>query len=352
MKLAQHTNHKHVAANAGIPVQAARKAVGDKPVHNLIHSDNQEDAFDSANDFEDGEFVAQDFNAAHILVPQATNHIKAASLNISLHNSFELLDNNEEHFTGEVKSGDKDSSSITLDMKIDKKPNMEGKSLGMGSLDHSTVIEVPGKVLRMTSSTADMLPSIPVLGFESGRQTFPTKSSSSLAQGSNIGRRSCPNVTSESPEDTRDPFAAETTVLQPFIAPITTTNELLGQDKRKVQFSTGPVNKNAACMKDGRILSKFWGDEDTDATDSTFDIENDNDIQKVPTELPDIMQYLDSTGDKLRKAKKGRPRKQKSPTNSVGVSLQHKNSAKQDMAVVSTRSQTGSQNSTKQSIPQ
>jgi len=119
-----------------------------------------------------------------------------------------------------------------------------------------------------------------------------------------------------------------------------------------MQSITGPVNKNAACKKDGKILSKFWGDEDADATDSTFDFETDSEIQKNAIELPDITLYLESIGDTIRKAKRGRPRKQKSPNNSVGAFSQHKNTAKKDMAVVSTRSQAGSQNSNKQSVPQ
>lgn len=37
---------------------------------------------------------------------------------------------------------------------------------------------------------------------------------------------------------------------------------------------------SAACLKDGKILSKFWGDEDTDATDSTLEPDTDHEAHK------------------------------------------------------------------------
>ncbi|RHN78815.1 hypothetical protein MtrunA17_Chr1g0170041 [Medicago truncatula] len=56
----------------------------------------------------------------------------------------------------------------------------------------------------------------------------------------------------------------------PVITPITTTDEILGPDKRKVQFTVGPKNMSAACLKDGKALSKFLGVEpDTDIITTT-----------------------------------------------------------------------------------
>ncbi|XP_013453032.2 RNA polymerase II subunit A C-terminal domain phosphatase [Medicago truncatula] len=46
-----------------------------------------------------------------------------------------------------------------------------------------------------------------------------------------------------------------------------------GQEKRKLQFTTSPKNSIAACLKDGKVLRKFWGDEDTDSTLEPEDIE-------------------------------------------------------------------------------
>lgn len=53
--------------------------------------------------------------------------------------------------------------------------------------------------------------------------------------------------------------------MQSIVSPITTRDEVLGQDKRKVHLFEGTKNTAAVCMKDGRILSKFWGEEDIDA---------------------------------------------------------------------------------------
>jgi len=81
-----------------------------------------------------------------------------------------------------------------------------------------------------------------------------------------------------------DPIFDKTTILQPIISPITTNDEILGQDKRKVQITDGPKNKSAACFRDGKVLSKFWGDVETDASDSTVDPETDTEVNK--TKLP------------------------------------------------------------------
>jgi len=63
-----------------------------------------------------------------------------------------------------------------------------------------------------------------------------------------------------------DPIFEDNVTLQPVITPITTTDEILGPDKRKVQFTAGPKNMSAACLKDAKALSKFLGTEpDTDA---------------------------------------------------------------------------------------
>lgn len=103
---------------------------------------------------------------------------------------------------------------------------------------------------------------------------------SSLVQNSNIGRLSFHNANAVSLGNARDPIFHDKLTLQPIISPITTNDEILGQDKRKVHFTAGPKNLSAACLKDGKILSKFWGDEDTDATDSTLEPDTDHEAHK------------------------------------------------------------------------
>ena len=85
----------------------------------------------------------------------------------------------------------------------------------------------------------------------------------------------------------------------------TDNDEILGQDKRKLQFTTGPKISSAGCLKDGKVLRKFWGDEDTD---NTLELE---DIEVFP---PDADMFLDTPLQIGKFTKPGRKsRKHKSP---------------------------------------
>jgi len=218
----------HKSANDVEQAQLHNVAVGNKPAQVLIHTEHQEDTFDSDDDFEEEEYVAQDINesgvhntAHHADVQTKTNEDR---LNITLHNSSELLENDAEPVTGEAKSSDKDSTPITLDMQMDKNPNVKEQSPGKGISDNSTNIEVPG-----------------------------------------IIDRQCALITA--------PIFYGNITLQPVITPRTTTDEILGPDKRKVQFTVGPKNMSAACLKDGKALSKFLGVEpDTDTITTTDEV--------------------------------------------------------------------------------
>jgi hypothetical protein len=100
---------------------------------------------------------------------------------------------------------------------------------------------------------------------------------------------------------------------EPDTDDITTTDEVLDTDKGMLQGSGGPKNVSAASMKSVQILSKYWGDEvDTDpATDSTM--EHDTDSEKLLAALklpPDAGKYLDTP---LEIGKLTKPRKHKSP---------------------------------------
>jgi len=103
----------------------------------------------------------------------------------------------------------------------------------------------------------------------------------------------------------RDPTFDETCVLQPIITPITTTDEVLGQDKRKIQIYVGPKNMNATHLRSAKLLNKFWGEEqDTDATDGTVDHDTDSELHKA-------LKYLVSPHEK--KGKEGDPRRKRAP---------------------------------------
>jgi len=127
-KNVQLSVHKSAEANDVEQAQLHNVAVGNKPAQVLIHTEHQEDTFDSGDDFEEEEY-AQDINefgvnniAHHAYVQTKTNEDR---LNITLYNSFELFENDAEPVTGETKSSDEDSTPITLDMQMDKNLNVK-----------------------------------------------------------------------------------------------------------------------------------------------------------------------------------------------------------------------------------
>jgi len=129
---------------------------------------------------------------------------------------------------------------------------------------------------------------------------------------------SFPNVTSVSFGNAMGPIFYENIILQPIISPIATNDEILGQDKRKMLITDGPKNKSIACMKDGKALSRFWGDDDIDATDSTIDPETNSEVNKV--KFQDAAKYMISPYNVVKQTKRCRPKKQKSPTDKNGGS--------------------------------
>jgi len=220
------------------------EAFGKKPANISGKNDMHKAQLVAEPDVEEGEISANYITADGVLnneqyvVVQSQN--SGEQLNLTLHNSFELLENDSEHVIGEAKPSDEESNPIILDMQMDKNPNVGDNSLGKQNLTHSTSIEV-------------LVPS-------------------SLDQ---------PSATSVSFGEVMDPIFYETTILQPTVSPITTNDEILGQDKRKVQITVGPKNKSTACLRDGKVLSKFWGDEETDASDNTVDSKTDSEVNKA-----------------------------------------------------------------------
>lgn len=124
---------------------------------------------------------------------------------------------------------------------------------------------------------------------------------------------------------------------QPILQPVITTSEFLGQDKSQVVFKNSKINNSAACVLDGKVLTKFWSNEDTD---STLDPETDNEYHK--TQFPDVAKYLSLPTDQIQKSKRGRPKKQKNPGVSIDTPPQHKQSPRQNMEITITRSHVGS----------
>lgn len=161
---------------------------------------------------------------------------------------------------------------------------------------------------------------------------------SSLAQGSLI-ESALPTTIPESIVFVEVPFVDDAITLQP----ITINDEILGQDKRKVQLTVGPKNKTAACLKDGKVLRKFWGDETLIVLMS---------LTLKPTLALQMLISIWTLLVTLKKSKRGRPKKQRSPTQSTGSQAQQYNSNKSDKEFTHTKSKAGSKYPNESNISQ
>jgi len=134
--------------------------------------------------------------------------------------------------------------------------------------------------------------------------------------------------------------AFEHPILQPIVTPITTTDELLGPDKRKVHSCVGSKNATAASLKSAKVLCKYW--RDIPDTDSTVEPETDNDTQHA--NFADVVKHLATPFDTGKKGKRGRPKKQKSPNNKPGKSHPASPSHGTDYVLTRSKSSTHSHN--------
>jgi len=167
----------------------------------------------------------------------------------------------------------------------------------------------------------------PGIGSANGRQLFPISEPAPLVQESIAGRLSYPRASSVLTGLARDPEVDISS--QPILTPITTSDEVLGPDKRLVKVPEDNFRPTAASLKSTKILSKFWGDEDT---------EPETDTDNQPAIEADASQFLTTHYDTSKKGKRGRPKKLKSP-NKLVVPYDPHNI---DNEHVHTRSKTGS----------
>lgn len=209
--------------------------------------------------------------------------------------TFEMLETSVEQHTEQNPTTDKESTLTNMDRYIDKNPGVGVISQGQKHFTHITFLEGSSSLEKRTSNSEIL---------SSG--TLPV----SYVQD---------NVT------TLD----DQTILQPLTSPIITRDEILGKDKKQVKIVNMPGNTAAACLKDGKVLRKFWCED----SDSTIDPETDSEPQNIT--IPTSSQYLES--NTVNKSKRGRPKKQRSPKNKAGIS-----STAQETENVHTRSQTGS----------
>lgn len=237
-------------------------------------------------------------------------------------------------------------------MYIDKNSIVGGNSLEKRDLTHSSYTGDPGKLDEGTSELVILSSNVSMLGTSNGRQTFPIIGPAPLVPSSMTGRQSFPSATSGSTCHALDPINDENYTLQPIITPLTTTDEILGIDKRKIQLSAVTKNMSAASLKSDKVLTRFWGDEqDTDATDSAQEPKIDSDLHKAL--FPNHTKYLVTPHDTAKKSKRGRPKKLKSPKDTAESQLQcscKMKNLEQGHEVVNTRLQTGSKSQTNHNI--
>jgi len=241
-----HTGHKAVNASGHKAGKSAQ-----------IIEHNEENEVEvhkvPAIEVEDGEIVKSNIvDALTFVGNHELGHVQKPRENLKLHNNFELLELDIEQGIGEATTNDKKSTPTILDLQIDKNSSVDDISLGKKHLNHNTTFEGPSKLVKRTSKLVEL-----------------SSGTSPVSFG-----------------DVMDPIFYETIILQPIISPIITIDEILGQDRRKVQITDGPKNKSAACLKDGKVLSKLWGYEDTDASDSTVNPETGTEVNKA--EFPDV----------------------------------------------------------------
>jgi hypothetical protein len=84
-------------------------------------------------------------------------------------------------------------------------------------------------------------------------------------------------------------------------------------------------------------LGKLWGDVDSD---STLDPETDPEAHKLSLKIPDASKYLVSSQSTMKKGKRARPRKQRSPTYKLNTQVH--DPPEHSKVVVYTRSKPGS----------
>jgi len=273
---------------------------------------SQDTQFASVAEIEEGE-IFPNTHTTNGMKDMISHDVTGVSSNPRLitNNPFELLASDEDTCAGEANADDGILPSMSVEDTLNISEKVVEVSLGKEQLVHPTIAEDPGNLKRRTSQSVASVPKFPVVG--SGNGSFP-------------------NAPSVSPGLAMDPGVYEPSRLQPIITPITTYNEVLGPDKRKVQSVNGDMKATVASIKSIKILSKFWGD--CQDSDNTADPETD--IESHQTISADASEYLATPFDNGKKGKRGRPRK--NPNKKVDAHI-HNN----EIESVTTRSKTGSQ---------
>lgn len=223
------------------------------------------------------------------------------NMELTLHNSFELLEVGEINFADKTEEVD-EKFPIISDDDLSSDNDVE-ISLEKGSFLHNIDLEAPSKLKSGPSKKMSDVTNKPHVDDVNGN--YPIRSSSSLELSSKDGRMSLPGAAPVTTNLGLDPDNVDGSILQTIISPITTSNEVLGPDKRKIHSVEDTNQATEASIKSTNILSKLW----SDYNDNDLDTEPESDLHN----LIDTSKYLETPGDTKKKGKRGRPKKKRSP---------------------------------------
>jgi len=197
----------------------APNGYGKKPnTSKVMHSLSQDKQINSSNALEEGEVspVLKDLSSLN-----DTSEVHASGdpskLKLTLHNSFELLEDGEDNIAGEARPTDGELPFIAIEEDLQIRDNNVEVTIEKANLLHLIASKV-----------------------------------------------TCNLVNRPSQSTTFSPIKMATPI---------TTYEQIGPDKSKVKLPSSSINLSAAAIKSVKLLSKFWGDEvdEEPATDNTMD---------------------------------------------------------------------------------
>lgn len=276
-------------------------------------------------ELEDGE-ISLVSKVKNVVNPIKHKNGSSLNLELSLHNSFDLLDVGENAYAGEPKEADGKSPFIAHN---DFSSENEGEIfIEKVSLVQNTNLEIPSNVMIGTSQPVICASNKLSEDVENGK-------SQSLEQCSNVGKRLFPSSSHAPAPLALDSENLGFSLMQSITSPITTTDKILGPDKGILQKSDGTEQLTAASLKSTKILSKLWGD----APDSDLGSETDNEFHNEA----DASKYLLTPSNTSKKGERGRPKKQRSPNRKNGSQSTANSSQDYYTDTVKTRSKACSQ---------
>jgi len=211
---------------------------------------------------------------------------------LSLHNSFDILQEDSELPSGEAELADKEPNHISNATLLESTEIVEKVSKLTICLDQDANPKVSDNMANDTYEPAFLNTNNTIMDTDKGTLHIPTSGPALSEQHNKTGRHLFLSVAAGLVDIALDPITNLQVVLTekvpcetPIVMPVTITDEVLGPDKGKFSKPVIKTNNAAACKKSEIILRKFWADDlDMDQTsDSTLEpdinVEIEGDIQ-------------------------------------------------------------------------